>query len=58
MEVAVYFIHELVDSQILISELEPAVTHMDALNVLIEKLNALPNTDGQINTGLWKKIRK
>jgi len=45
---AVDFIHELIDAQIFVSELEPAATYTLPLTALIAKLNGLPNTDRQI----------
>ena len=48
IDVATDFIHELIDIQVLVSELEPAVTYVRPLNILIDKLKNLPNTDQQI----------
>lgn len=48
MEEAVDFIHELIDAQILVSELSPAVTDIKPLSSLITKLKSLPNPDKQI----------
>jgi hypothetical protein len=42
------FIHELIDTQVLVSEFEPVVTNVKPLLVLISKLKELPNTDNQI----------
>ncbi len=42
------FIHELVDAQVLVSDLEPAVTHVRPLSVLIDKLNGLIGIKRQI----------
>ena len=44
---AVDFIHELIDAQVLISELEPVVTNPQPLTTLITKLNGLLNVDRQ-----------
>jgi hypothetical protein len=41
LEEATEFIHELIDSQVLISELEPAVTNVQPLTALIAKLKDL-----------------
>ena len=48
MEEATEFIHELIDAQVLVSELEPAVTNVRPLATLITTLNGLSNKDGQI----------
>lgn len=48
MEEAIEFIHELIDAQVLVSELEPAVTNVRPLSSLIAKLNGLPKADKQI----------
>ena len=42
------FIHELIDAQVLVSELEPAVTNIRPLISLIYKIKRLPNTDSHI----------
>jgi len=47
-EAASMFINELIDAQILVSELEPAVTNVQPLNSLVTKLRELPNADMQI----------
>lgn len=52
---AAEFIHELIDAQILVSELEPAVTNVKPLTALIEKLNELSIADEQI-TGILSEI--
>ena len=48
MEESAEFIHELIDEQALVSELEPAVTNIQPLTSLIEKLKRLPNMESQI----------
>ncbi|MDR1592774.1 MAG: lantibiotic dehydratase family protein [Prevotellaceae bacterium] len=48
MEEAIEFIHELIDAQVLVSELEPAVTNVRPLSSLIAKLNGLSKADKQI----------
>ena len=48
MEEAVDFIHELIDAQVLVSELIPAVTDVRPLNALINRMKVLPNTDSQL----------
>ncbi|MDR1180379.1 MAG: lantibiotic dehydratase family protein [Bacteroidales bacterium] len=48
MEESAEFIHELIDEQALVSELEPAVTNIQPLTSLIEKLKKLPNMESQI----------
>ncbi|MDR2585332.1 MAG: lantibiotic dehydratase family protein [Prevotellaceae bacterium] len=50
LEDATEFIHELIDSQVLISELEPAVTNVQPLTALISKLTGLPNSNIQAAT--------
>jgi len=40
VEEVVEFIHELIDAQVLVSALDPAVTHVQPLNSLIAKLNS------------------
>ena len=47
MEVAMDFIHELIDIQVLVSELEPAVTQVQPLKSIITKLKNLSNVDQQ-----------
>jgi len=47
MEEAIEFIHELIDAQVLVSELEPAVTNVHPLSSLIAKLNGLSKADKQ-----------
>ena len=54
IETAAEFIHNLIDSQILVSELEPAVTNVQPLNTLIEKIRDLPNTDNPVTDILLK----
>jgi hypothetical protein len=54
-EEAAGFIHELIDAQVLVSELEPAVTDVQPLSALIAKLNGLPNADRTF-TGILSKI--
>ena len=49
IEEATGFIHELIDAQVLASELEPAVTNIQPLTALIENLNGLPNADKDIS---------
>jgi hypothetical protein len=44
-DVASEFIHDLIDAQVLVSELEPAVTNVQPLTTLIAKLKALPNVN-------------
>jgi hypothetical protein len=44
-EEASEFIHELIDAQLLVSEIEPAVTNVHPLASLIAKLKVLPNVD-------------
>lgn len=46
---AVNFIHELIDSQLLVSELEPSVTGKDFLNQLYETLKTTPVDESIIN---------
>lgn len=53
-DVATEFIHDLIDVQILISELEPAVTNVQPLTTLITKLNALPNVNKSLVNLLLK----
>ena len=48
MEDATAFIHELVDAQILVSELDLAVTNTESLTTLIAKLNEIPRGDKDI----------
>ena len=48
IEDATDFIHELIDAQLLVSELEPAVTNVQPLSTLISKLNKLPIGNSQI----------
>jgi len=48
IEEATEFIHELIDAQVLVSELEQAVTNIQPLTVLIGKLNGLPNVGKDI----------
>lgn len=48
MEEAIEFIHELIDAQVLVSELEPAVTNVHPLRSLIAKLNGFSKADKQI----------
>ena len=48
MDETTAFIHELIDVQVLVSELEPAVTNIQPLTMLIEKLNRLPSPNRQI----------
>ena len=48
MEEAVDFVHELIDIQALVSELEPAVTNLRPLISLISMIKGLPNVDSQI----------
>jgi hypothetical protein len=48
MEEAVEFIHELIDAQVLVSELEPTVTNVQPLTTIILKLKGLPNVNRQI----------
>ena len=52
---ATEFIHELIYMQVLVSELEPAVTNVQPLTVLIEKLKRLHNTGSQL-TGILSEI--
>lgn len=47
MEEAIEFIHELIDAQVLVSELEPAVTNVHPLSSLIAKMNGLSKVDNQ-----------
>ena len=47
-DVAKVFLHDLIDMQVLISELEPAVTNVQPLRTLIAKLNGLTNTNSKI----------
>ena len=47
-EEATEFIHELIDSQILVSELEPAITNVDPLSVLIAKLELLKSIESDV----------
>ena len=42
------FIHNLIDAQLLVSELEPAITHPQPLISLIDRMKGLSNTDSQI----------
>jgi len=42
------FIHNLIDVQLLVSELEPSITHPQPLISLINKIKELSNTDRQI----------
>lgn len=42
-DVATEFIHDLIDAQVLVSELEPAVTNVQPLLTLIAKLDTLSN---------------
>jgi len=42
------YIHELINFQVFISELEPSVTNIHPLKVLISKLNKLPNVNQQL----------
>ena len=51
MEEAASFIHELVDVQLLVSELEPAVTNIRPLIALINKLEKLRITNYEIENG-------
>ena len=48
IEDAAEFVHELIDMQALVSELEPAVTNIQPLKSLIAKLNALPSLERHI----------
>jgi len=48
IEEAYEFIHELIDEQLLVSELEPAVTNVESLISLIDKIKKLPDLDSQI----------
>ena len=47
LEEAVDFIHELIDAQVLVSELMPMVTNPRPLNSLIDLIKGLQNTDEQ-----------
>jgi hypothetical protein len=48
MEESAEFIHELIDAQVLTSELEPAVTNVEPLSLLITKLKRLPDINSKI----------
>lgn len=48
MEEANEFINELIDEQVLVSELEPAVTNVKPLISLIDTIKRLPDMDGQM----------
>ena len=50
MEEAVEFIHELIDVQALVSDLEPAMTNVRPLKALIEKLEKLRITNYELRT--------
>jgi len=54
IEEANEFIHELINEQVLISELDPAVTKMQPLTSLITKLKSLKNIDGDIVNTLYE----
>jgi len=54
IETASEFIHDLIDAQILVSELEPVVTNVQPLSSLITKLKNLPNVNSQITTILYE----
>ncbi len=54
-EDATEFIHDLIDAQWLVSELEPAVTNVFPLTTLIAKLKTLPSMDQRI-IGILSKI--
>jgi hypothetical protein len=45
MEDAMEYLHDLIDSQLLVSDLEPAVTNTEPLSTLITKLNRLEIID-------------
>jgi len=53
-DAAAEFLHELIDSQVLISDLEPAVTGVQPLKALIEKLNGLPGVVCQLTDVLFE----
>jgi len=48
VEDAVEFIQELIDIQVLVSELQPSVTNVRPLNLLISRLKMLSNSESQI----------
>ena len=48
MEEANDFIHELIDTQVLVGEMEPAVTNVQPLAAFITKLSELPNADKRV----------
>lgn len=47
-EIATEFIHDLIDAQVLVSELDPAVTNVQPLTALITRLKGLSNVDSAI----------
>jgi hypothetical protein len=47
-EESIEFIHDLIDAQVLVSELEPAVTNVQPLTAVIVKLKGLSNADKQM----------
>ena len=55
MEEASDFIHEMIDTQVLISELEPTVTNIRPLTSLVAKLNKWTNANNYI-TGVLSEI--
>jgi len=57
IEEAIEFIHELIDAQVLVSELELAITNQQPLTTLITKLNKIPNMNNRI-TGILSKIEE
>lgn len=54
MEEATEFIHELINSQVLVSELDPAITNAYPLTALTTILNGLSNVDKNISNILSK----
>jgi hypothetical protein len=48
MNDAMEFVHTLIDAQVLVSELEPAVTNVEQLSTLIEKLDKIKFTDNRL----------
>jgi hypothetical protein len=57
IEEATEFIHELIDAQVLVSELEPAITNVQPLTILISKLKCLQNVNRQF-IGILSEIEE